>query len=230
MSELTFFIDNKECKAKKGQTITEAARDNGVYIPTLCDYPGIRPAGTCRICTVKVNGRNMAGCTTPVEEGMIVENKTAELEDMRKAIIEMLFVEGNHMCPTCEKSGNCDLQALGYRYTMMVPRFPYLWPSREIDASMPKIVIDKNRCIQCLRCVRGITTADGKHIFGTLHRGDKTRISADPELVAAMTDEQAQKAMDICPVGAILKREVGFKVPMGKRKYDSAPIGSDIEK
>ncbi len=230
MSELTFFIDGKECKAKKGQTITEAAKENGVYIPTLCDYPGIKPAGTCRICTVKVNGRNMAGCTTPVDEGMMVENKNQELEDMRKAIIEMLFVEGNHMCPTCEKSGNCDLQALGYRYQMMVPRFPYLWPKGSVDASMPKIMIDKNRCIQCLRCVRGVLTQDGKHIFGMVNRGEKTHISADPELVASMTDEQALKAMNICPVGSILKREIGFEVPVGKRKYDSAPIGSEIEK
>ena len=230
MSEITIFIDDKEIKAKKGQTITEAARENGVYIPTLCDYPGIKPAGTCRICTVKVNGRNMAACTTPVDEGMMIENKSAEMEDMRKAIVEMLFVEGNHMCPTCEKSGNCDLQALGYRYLMMVPRFPYLWPARSIDASMPKIVIDRNRCVQCLRCVRGVTAPDGKHIFGMLDRGGKTHISADPDLVAAMTDEQARKAMDICPVGSILKREIGFTVPIGKRKYDGAPIGSEIEK
>jgi [NiFe] hydrogenase diaphorase moiety small subunit len=51
----------------------------------------------------------------------------------------MLFVEGNHMCPTCEKSGNCELQALGYRYRMMVPRFPYLWPERTVIADTPKL-------------------------------------------------------------------------------------------
>ena len=125
MSDIKFTIDGKECAAKQGQTIVEAAKDNGIYIPVLCHFDGLKPAGTCRICTVKVGGRNMAGCTTPVTEGMVIEAMTDELEDMRKAIVEMLFVEGNHMCPTCEKSGNCELQALGYRYTMMVPRFPY---------------------------------------------------------------------------------------------------------
>jgi [NiFe] hydrogenase diaphorase moiety small subunit len=152
-----------------------------------------------------------------------------ELEDMRKAIVEMLFVEGNHMCPTCEKSGNCELQALGYRYAMLAPRFPYLWPVRQIDASAPKLYIDTNRCVQCLRCARGVLAPDGRRIFGLVRRGERTVISADPELAAVMTDEQARKAMDLCPVGALLRKEVGFAVPVGRRKYDTRPIGSEIE-
>ncbi len=103
MSTINFTIDGKSCKAKPGQTIVEAAKDNGIYIPTLCHFEGLKPAGTCRICTVKVGGRNMAACTTPVTEGMVVENKTADLEDYRKAIIEMLFVEGNHIVPNMRK-------------------------------------------------------------------------------------------------------------------------------
>ena len=109
---------------RPGQTIVEAARDNGVYIPVLCDYEGLKPAGSCRVCTVRVGGRYMAACTQPVAEGMVVENDVPDLEDMRKALIEMLFVEGNHMCPTCEKSGNCELQALAYRYRDGRPALP----------------------------------------------------------------------------------------------------------
>ncbi|MFW5770326.1 MAG: 2Fe-2S iron-sulfur cluster-binding protein [Spirochaetota bacterium] len=230
MSEINITIDGKKIKAKAGQTIVEAAKENGVYIPTLCDYEGIKPAGTCRICTVKIGGRNMAACTTPVAEGMLIENDVPELNDFRKAIVEMLFVEGNHMCPVCEKSGNCELQALAYKYTMLAPRFPYLWPQRTVDASFPKILIDRNRCIQCLRCVRGVTTADGKHIFGLVNRGGKAIISVDPELAKDMTEEMAEKAMELCPVGAILKKEVGYAVPIGMRKYDGKPIGSEYEK
>ena len=230
MSDIKFTIDGKECTAKNGQTIVEAAKDNGVYIPTLCHFDGLKPAGTCRICTVKVGGRNMAACTTPVTNGMVVENKTPELEDNRKAIIEMLFVEGNHMCPTCEKSGSCELQALGYRYLMMVPRFPFLFPKRAVDASSPKLYIDKNRCVQCLRCVRGVTSADGKKVFGLVMRGGHAQISMDNELAAQLSDADALKAMELCPVGAILRKEVGYAVPIGKRKYDTMPIGSDIEK
>ncbi len=230
MSEIKIQINGKECVARAGQTIVEAAKANGIYIPTLCNFEGLKPAGTCRICTVKVGGRNMAACTTPVGNGMMVETNTAELEELRKAIVEMLFVEGNHMCPTCEKSGNCELQALGYRYRMMVPRFPYLFPVRQVNAGSPKIYIDGNRCVQCLRCVRSVKSPDGKKVFGLVKRGAKTIISIDSALAAGLTEEQAQKALEMCPVGAILRKEVGFQVPIGSRKFDAKQIGSDIEK
>jgi [NiFe] hydrogenase diaphorase moiety small subunit len=208
----------------------QAAKDNGVYIPTLCEFDGLKPAGACRICTVKIGGRFQAACTTPAANGMNIQNITPELEDMRKAIVEMLFVEGNHMCPTCEKSGNCELQALGYRYLMMAPRFPYLNPSKGLDTSAPKLILDRNRCIKCRRCARAIKTPDGKNIFGMLERSGHSYIAVDPALAAELTDEQARKAMDVCPVGSILRKEVGFTVPVGQRKYDTRPIGSEIEK
>ena len=227
MAEIRFTIDDKPCTAKAGQTIWEAARDNGVYIPVLCHYDGLKPVGACRICTVRVNGRLMAACTQPIGKDMVIENTAPDLEDMRRALIEMLFVEGNHMCPTCEKSGNCELQALAYRYGILAPRFPYLWPRREIEAAGPHLLLDHNRCIQCLRCVRAVKTKDDKLIFALLHRSGKVRIGLDPELGPRLTEETAHKAMDICPVGAILKKEVGFAVPIGKRKFDAAPIGSE---
>ncbi len=225
---INFTIDGKECTGKSGQTIVEAAAANKVYIPTLCHFEGLKPAGACRICTVTVADRKMAACTTPISEGMAVVNKTAELDDMRKAIVEMLFVEGNHYCPSCEKSGNCELQALAYRYLMLVPRFSFLYSFKQIDA-FGKILIEHNRCIQCRRCVRAIKTKDGKNIFAIVNRSEKSHISVDPKLVKELTDDMAKKAMDLCPVGSIIKKEIGFVVPIGQRKYDHKPIGSEIE-
>ncbi len=223
-----FTIDGKECTGRKGQTIVQAAKDNGVYIPVLCYFEGLSPTGTCRICTVKVNGRPMAACTTPVAEGMTIENDIPELNEMRKTIVEMLFVEGNHFCPSCEKSGNCDLQALAYRYQMMAPRFEYEFSKRELDATPPKLIIERNRCILCKRCVKGIFTDDGKALFAFSNRGNKAVINIDDTLAKEMTEELAQKAMDICPVGAIIRKGKGFDTPIGKRKYDTQPIGSDV--
>jgi [NiFe] hydrogenase diaphorase moiety small subunit len=157
---------------------------------------------------------------------MKVENNSTELMDLRRSIIEALFVEGNHFCPTCEKSGNCELQALSYRFEIFAPRFPYLFPIRNVDAANGKIIMEHNRCILCKRCVRGIKTKDGKSIFAFHKRGHMTEINVDHDLVMKMTDEEAQKAMDICPVGAILKKGKGFEVPIGKRKYDKTPIGN----
>jgi [NiFe] hydrogenase diaphorase moiety small subunit len=171
----------------------------------------------------------MAACTQPLSQGMAVENNTPDLKDMRRAIIEMLFVEGNHMCPTCEKSGNCDLQALAYRFGMTVPRFPYQWPVRETQGTAPKIIMDHNRCVLCRRCVRAIRTKDGKKVFAVQRRSGRVKIGLDRQFGAKLTEEAARKAMDVCPTGAILRKEVGFAVPIGKRKYDRKPIGSDIE-
>ena len=229
MSEtVKFTIDGKECQGKKGQLIVDAAADNGVYIPVLCHMRDLVPAGSCRMCTVKVNGRFMAACTTPVDEGVSVENNSEEMLDIRKAIVEMLFVEGNHFCPSCEKSGNCDLQGLGYKYQMMVPRFPYAFERRNMDATSPKIFLEKNRCIFCKRCIRVIKDDNGKSIFAFKGRGKTLEINMDKKLAANITDAVAQKAMDICPVGAILRKEIGFIVPIGKRKYENVAIGSDV--
>lgn len=226
--KIKFTVDGKECQAEAGMTIYEAAKANGIYIPVLCHFEGLKPVGSCRICSVRVNGRWMAACTQPVTPGMVIENTSPEVEEYRKAIIEMLFVEGNHFCPACEKSGNCELQALAYRYQILVPQFPYLFPKKDIEA-FPKFLLEHNRCVQCQRCIRAIQTPDGKKVFAMKNRSGRVRINVDRKLAARLSDEEAQKAMDICPVGAILRKEVGFRIPIGRRKYDRRPIGSDIE-
>lgn len=230
MSDITIFIDGVEIKAQAGQTILEAAESAGVYIPRLCASKGLSPYGSCRVCTVIVNGRPQAACTQPVAEGMIVENETDQLKDIRKSIIEMLFVEGNHFCMFCEKSGNCELQALAYRFGIAAPRYPFLFPKREIDATHPDIFIDRNRCILCARCIRASRDIDGKGVFEFIGRGSNRRIAVNAEANLVDTDASAaDKAMDVCPVGALLTKRVGYATPVGQRKYDHKPIGSEIE-
>ncbi len=218
-------IDGKEIYAKEGQSIVQAAKDSGVFIPTLCDFKSLQPAGTCRTCTVKIGGRFVSGCTTQVSYGMVVENESPELKDIRKGLIEMLFVEGNHMCPSCEKSGDCELQALAYRYRMTAPRFPFSFTNRKVDASLPHLILEHNRCIQCLRCVRGVKAKDGHELFGFINCGSNIEIAIDSEDPETQTESFAQKAMDICPVGALLKKGSAFQTPIGERKYDKNQIG-----
>lgn len=226
---ITFTIDGVKCMAEKDSYLVDAARENNIYIPTLCNLEGIPPKGACRICTVKVNGKLMTSCSTKISDGMEIENNTPALNDLRKSIVEMLFVEGNHLCPACEKSGDCELQALAYRYSMAVPRYPFQFPKRNIDSTHPKIIKDHNRCILCKRCIRAIKDKDGKSIFAFLNRGHNTKIYVDPDLAENLTDELADKAVEVCPVGAIMRRDEGFSKPIGQRKYDRKPIGSEIE-
>jgi len=230
VEKVKFTINGKECSSKKGKLLVDAAKENKIYIPTLCNYPGVAPKGSCRICTVLINGRPATACTTKVTENLEVKTSTPELEEFRKSVIELLFAEGNHFCPSCEKSGNCELQALAYRYKIMVPRFQYQFPLRDIEAWHPKIMKDHNRCILCKRCIRGIKNSEGKSIFAYSRRAAHVEIIIDPDTSKNMTDELAQKSMDICPVGAIIVKEKGFAIPIGKRKYDYNVIGSEIEK
>lgn len=227
---ITFFIDGAQVRGRPGQTILQAAEEAGVYIPRLCFVKGLVAHGSCRVCTVLVNGRFQSACTQPVAEGMVVENDTEKVMAVRRDIIEMLFVEGNHFCMFCEKSGNCELQALAYRFGITAPKFPYLWPVREVDASHPEVFIDRNRCVLCARCVRASRDIDGKNVFGFTGRGPEKRVAVDSATnMADTTVAVDDRALEVCPVGALLPKRVGFKVPVGQRLYDTKPIGSDVE-
>ena len=114
----------------------DVAAEAGVYVPTLCylkDHPAL---GTCRACVVHVDGRVVPACTVTVSDGMRVEVNEPETTDMRQALVEMLFAEGNHNCPSCEKSGRCTLQAVAYEVDMLASRFPYQYPARVQDQAV----------------------------------------------------------------------------------------------
>ena len=227
---VTIIIDGVEVKAQEGQTIIQAADEAGVYIPRLCYHKDLPPGGHCRLCTVKVNGRPTSSCTFPVSEGLVIENNTDELNAMRRNIVEMLFVEGNHYCPSCEASGNCELQAMGYRLGLLAPQLPYLNRAREMDATHPDVYVDRDRCILCGRCARASRTADGKRVFGFEGRGIDKRIAVDGREGLSETDlSAADKAAEICPTGCLTMKGTGWSVPVGQRDYDKAPIGSEIE-
>jgi [NiFe] hydrogenase diaphorase moiety small subunit len=232
MSEekFTFMVDGVEVEAIKGQTIMEACDEAGIYIPRLCHHTDLKPVGHCRVCTCKVDRRLASSCAMPAARGMVVENDTPELNADRRTVIEMLFVEGNHFCPACEKSGSCELQALAYRLGLVVPRLPYLWPQREVDASHPDIFIDRNRCVLCSRCVRASRTVDGKALFGFEGRGIGMHLNIENKgHLDETTLSAADKAAQVCPVGCIVIKRTGYQIPHGSRPFDNAPIGSDIE-
>jgi [NiFe] hydrogenase diaphorase moiety small subunit len=227
---VTLTIDNVQLPGRPGQTILEAADEAGIYIPRLCHLKGLQPFGSCRVCTVLVNGRPQAACTQPIAQGMVIESSTEQVREIRKDLIDMLFVEGNHFCMFCEKSGHCELQAMAYRFGITAPRYPYMFPSRAIDASHPDILIDHNRCIRCARCVRASRDLDGKEVFGFVNRGPhkELAVNAAARLVDTNVDVTDQ-AIDVCPVGALLKKRTAYAVPIGQRKYDHTPIGSEID-
>ena len=224
----TFLLDGADVPFEPGQTVLQAALAAGRYIPHLCYHPEFTPHGSCKLCTARVDGRTVAACTTPAEPGLEVESATEELDALRRTLVQMLFAEGNHFCPACEKSGDCVLQALGYDLGVMTAGFRHLYPDRPVDASHPDILLDFNRCVLCELCVRASRDVDGKNVFALSGRGlDKHLIVNSASGLLADTDVAAtDQAVAVCPVGAILPKRVGFRVPIGRRRYDLSPISA----
>jgi len=222
----TITIDGKEIPFKEGQTIIEAATAADIYIPHLCHKPGYEPHGSCKLCTVKVNGRSCTACTFPATEGQEIINSSTELAEDRKKITQMLFVEGNHFCPSCEKTGNCQLQGVAYHLNMLDNHFPHFFADRELDASHADILIDHNRCIFCSLCVRASQESDGKNVFAISGRGINKRLIVNSE-TGKLKDSDIDVndcAAHICPTGAILIKRTGYTVPIGQRTYDKQQI------
>jgi len=176
-----FFIDGQAVPFESGQSVLQAAQDAGVYIPHLCFHPEFGAHGSCRVCIVEVDGATRSACTIPASEGMQVSNITAELQQKRCEILEMLFVEGNHVCPACEKSGSCTLQSVAEFCGMLNPPYEFQYPNRQVDASHPDYMMDYNRCILCELCVRASRDVDNKSVFVISGRGYKAHIRVDAE-------------------------------------------------
>jgi [NiFe] hydrogenase diaphorase moiety small subunit len=157
-----------------------------------------------------------------------VESNTQELNDLRRTLVQMLFAEGNHFCPSCEKSGNCVLQALGYDLGVMTAGFRHLYPDRPVDASHPELLLDFNRCVLCELCVRASRDVDGKNVFALSGRGLTKHLIVNSEsgLLGDTDVAVTDKAVEVCPVGVILRKRVGFAVPIGQRRYDKRPISA----
>ncbi len=219
--QITIKIDGKKIKTQAGKNLVTAAAENDIFIPSLCYFENIDPPlGTCRVCACEINGNPRSACTVAVTDGMEVSLETAELQDTRKAIVEMMFAEGNHFCPACEKSGDCDMQHMGYEMGISHTRFPHLFKDRIVDFTPGRMVIEHNRCVKCHRCVEEVFTDDKQRVFSICNRGNETVVGIDYNLEAKLSDEQALAAMHLCPTGAILVKGKSLARPFGDRQFD----------
>ncbi len=222
----TFRLDGKLIAFHEGDTVMDAALRAGEYIPHLCHNPEFKPHGSCRVCLVEVNGRETSACTLPAAENMNVASNTDAITLQRQKLLQMLFVEGNHICPGCETSGACQLQAVAYYTRMLSPHFSHFFPKRTVDATHPDIMIDFNRCILCELCVRASRDVDHKNVFSIGGRGLKSHlvINSVSGKLGDSTLSLTDKAVSVCPVGAILHKHRGYETPVGDRLYDIKPI------
>ncbi len=149
-------VNNKEIKARKGETILEALERNGIKVPTLCHVEGFSPTGACRICVVEVEGKSalIPACSYPVEEWMKIKTHSPRVIKARKTIVEMLLSNHPDDCLYCERNGNCELQNLAIGLNVRERRFAGKKVSHKKDLSSTGMVRDPSKCILCGRCVR----------------------------------------------------------------------------
>lgn len=218
MKEITLNIDGVTCKGLQGDTILEVAQKGGVNIPTLCYLKGLTPIGACRMCVVQVEGnpKMLPACTSPATDGMIVHTKTEKLVNYRREVLELLFAGRNHFCMFCSQSGDCELQKLAIDHGMDRVRYPYLYATFENDATDPDLMMDHDRCVLCLRCMRVCAEKVGAHTLDLGKRGWNARIIADlgKRLGESKTCVHCGACAQACPTGTITIREFAYR---GKR-------------
>ncbi len=208
MEALRVKIDGRSIAAAPEQTILEVAEENGIKIPSLCHLRGLTDVGVCRVCIVDVRGQLVPACATKVTDAMEVQTKTDSVATYRRSVVELLFAEGNHVCSFCVSNGGCELQDLACEVGMHSVRVPYAFPRSRVDASHPRFLIDRDRCVLCGRCVRACGEVEGAHTWDFAERGAAVRVIADLDVDwgRAETCTGCGKCVEVCPTGAIVHK------------------------
>jgi len=204
---VTLKIDGVEISVPEGTMILKAAGDNGIVIPTLCALEGLTPYGGCRLCLVEISGspKLFPACITPVSSGMEVTTQSAKLKEYRKMAVQMLMAERTHICSVCVANDHCELQAMANQLGVEHVTLERNWTGMEIDSSHDFLVIDRNRCILCTRCLRVCDEIEGVHTLDLKLRGKDAEVimDLDEKWRDSCSCTSCRKCAKVCPVGAI---------------------------
>jgi formate dehydrogenase major subunit len=202
-------INGQNYNCEEGQTVLQVARENNIYIPSLCHHPKAGTAGMCRVCVVDVDGMRglQTSCSLPVSDGMKVDTETSRVIEARKMVVNMLLSNGNHNCLSCEVNGNCELQEAAYRLGIEVPAF-VVEEIEERDDSAAFILRDPGKCIQCGRCIAGCNNLVVNEVLDFGLRGSHVSVICDNDLPMGESGcVQCGECVQLCPVGALIEKK-----------------------
>jgi NADH-quinone oxidoreductase subunit G len=210
--QVTVTIDGVDVVVPKGTLIVEAAKKIDDLIPVYCYHPKLGPAGLCRICLVEIEGmpKLQIACNTPVADKMVVRTLSDKALEGRRAVLELLLLNHPLDCPICDKGGECDLQDYAMAYGQGASRLADAKSSKPKAVDLgPTIVLDEERCVLCLRCVRFDDIITGERSLRTDDRGAHA-------IIATATGEPYRSdfsgnVTELCPVGALTSKTYRFK-------------------
>jgi NADH-quinone oxidoreductase subunit G len=218
---VTLTINGQTVIVPKGTTVLEAALGAGIQIPYFCWHPKLKPVGACRMCYVEIEkfSKLQVSCATEATDGMVVHTESELVKQGRKAVLEFLLANHPLDCPTCDKGGECDLQNLTFAHGIDDNRFDFQ-KRRHIKDGVsstfddlrigPEIILNRNRCILCFKCIRSNKEAFGEYDLGAFERGNMMEINTPPgEQVA---NPFSGNLVEICPVGALTNTDWRYKI------------------
>jgi NADH-quinone oxidoreductase subunit G len=228
MDSVTLTIDGRQVTVEKGKTVLQAAIEVGISVPYYCYHPGIGIDGSCRVCIVKIEKmpKLQTSCSAVCTEGMVVSTRTAEVIEARAGVFEFLLINHPLDCPVCDKGGECPLQDFSYAFgpdqsRMEFPRRVFDGDGVKADVDFgPTLMLNRNRCILCTRCVRFMRDVDSDAQINIIDRGYGSEIATFQE--EGVHSLISGNLMDVCPVGAITTRDYRFK----SRPWDN-PFAAD---
>jgi len=217
MESVTLTIDGRQVTVEKGKTVLQASIEAGISVPYYCYHPGIGVDGSCRVCIVKIEKmpKLQTSCSTPCADGMVVQTQTEEVIAARAGVFEFLLVNHPLDCPVCDKGGECPLQDFSYTFGPDQSRMEF--PRRVFDGEGVRgdvdfgatLMLNRQRCILCTRCVRFMREIDGDAQINIIDRGYGSEIATFQE--EGVHSLISGNLMDVCPVGAITTRDYRFK-------------------
>jgi len=217
MDVVKLTIDGQPVTVDKGTTVLQAAITHGHEVPYYCYHPGLGIDGSCRVCLVKIEkmAKLQTACSTVCTEGMVVYTNTPDVVAARASVFEFLLINHPLDCPVCDKGGECPLQDFSYtfgpeRSRMEFPRRVFDGEGVKADVDFgPTLMLNRNRCILCTRCIRFMREVDGDAQIGVANRGNGSELATFEE--RGVFSLLSGNLMDVCPVGAITTRDYRFK-------------------
>jgi NADH-quinone oxidoreductase subunit G len=217
MDTVTLTIDGREVTVAAGTTVLQAAIGSGTDVPYYCYHPGLGMDGNCRVCIVKIEKmpKLQVSCSITATDGMVVHTQAPDVVKARAGVFEFLLLNHPLDCPVCDKGGECPLQDFSYTFGPDASRNEFQRRTFDGDGVKadvdfgPTLMLNRNRCIMCTRCVRFMQEIDGDAQIGIVSRGNASEIATFGE--QGVHSLLSGNLMDVCPVGAITTRDYRFK-------------------